>query len=625
MMGSARWFLLATTSAVIAAACGSDEGGGGNDSRSNTGGAAGTGGFVGTGGLASGGVAGAAASGAVAGAGGAAGAAAAGGTGGAAAAGGAAGTATGGTGGMATGGLGNLDGGSTGGGASDGGVGGGEDASAPQCSYTTPAVIALMDGPSGSRVATRNGNTSDRLSRALAADCDGAPAGEGGDILYEFELDRAYDLTLTLDATFDAILRLYRGGCEAGFEVEEPGGDACSNQAGIDGGGTLESLSYAAAAAGTYFVLVDGVASGDRGTFSLEVEATCNGTDQLRLVELGIGDTDYVVLRNTSDCPARTEGVTVVFDDAEGDAAADLTVALPDVTLQPGEQLRLEENAGGGSTPDGGSSADGVIDPGDILLDPDRGGAVLVCLGDCGEGGNVMDAVAYEGEIGGPPALPPGVNFDFPLSGIDTSNKDDKAYIRVDLDGTGPNFKAGDWCTGEPGAPFAFRLEEVHVGSSDYVAIKNHADCQRSLRGYRSFFQPEVDESQHSSWGNATLASGTTYYMAENVSNDDVVNCCNVGAGENIAFAGDESGFVLLCRGTCTRPQNIIDVLAFDGPGGEDFPALPGTLTFSPDGVSGIDGSTQNSTSYFRDALTGGSPRFFRSDWTTGAASGVPE
>lgn len=653
MKRATRWAWLAAGGAVVVTACGSDSGGGGgNDSRSGAGGAVGAGGFVGgTGGFAAGGVPGTgavAATGGVAGTGGVAatgGAAgmAAGGSGGIAGsagmasgggggAAGAAGTSTGGSGGVATGGASGMDGGApdssvADGGSYDGGVAGegGMDASmdggsggsvsidgGPSCSHTSAVSISLSTNSSGSAIGSVSGNTNDAIDRAEAAACDGSTAGSGGDLLYQVHLDRVRDLNVSLDAGFDAILRVYSGACDPAFELDEAGGDGCANQAGAAG---TESLSYSSLPSGDYLVLVDGATSSDRGTFSLDVDAPCNGTDQLRLVEVGIGDTDYAVLRNMSDCTARTEGVMVLFDDAEG---ADLTVTLPRITLQPGEQLRLDENAGV-------SPPAGVIDVGNIQFDSDRGAAVLLCVGDCSDGDNVIDAFAYEASSKAPPALPAPVDFDYPLSGITSANKNDKAFIRVDVNGTAPSFLANDWCTGEPGAPFAFRLEEVSLGNPDYVAIQNHSDCAVGLSGYWSWFQPESDPPQHSTWGTTTLASGATYYMAENISNADVVNCCNVAEGENIAFVGTDSGYVLLCRGSCTKPRNIIDVLAFDGPLGQSFPALPGTITFSPDGASGINGSNDTTTSYYRDALTGGNTRFFQSDWKTGTASGVPQ
>ena len=61
-------------------------------------------------------------------------------------------------------------------------------------------------------------------------------------------------------------------------------------------------MSFSRLAKGTYYVVVDGASGSDKGTYKLDVSATCDGIDDLRIVELGIGATDYAVIRNMSDC-----------------------------------------------------------------------------------------------------------------------------------------------------------------------------------------------------------------------------------------------------------------------------------------------------------------------------------
>ena len=140
-------------------------------------------------------------------------------------------------------------------------------------------------------------------------------------------------------------------------------------------------MSFRNLGAGTYYVVVDGASANDKGTYGLAVSAVCNGIDQVRIVELGIGTTDYLVLRNMSDCPADVTGAKVLFNDS---VAQDLTTTLPSLILQPGEQLRIQENLG--------ASVPGAIDAGgDIAFEYDRGGTALFCKGDCSVAANVVD------------------------------------------------------------------------------------------------------------------------------------------------------------------------------------------------------------------------------------------
>ena len=85
-----------------------------------------------------------------------------------------------------------------------------------------------------------------------------------------------------------------------------------------------------------------------------------------------------------------------------------------------------------------------------------------------------------------PPALPAGLTFQNPVSGITQSNQNVKSWVRVGTGGQRPNFLGSDWCTGEPGALFGLRLDEVFVGEPDYIAVKNRSDCAISLSPFRA-------------------------------------------------------------------------------------------------------------------------------------------
>ncbi len=469
------------------------------------------------------------------------------------------------------------------------------------CGTATPITLA----GTGTAAGSITGDTSDAVSRVLPAQCDESVAGAGPDALYSFTLDRARTVTLTLNANFDGILRTYTTACNPSYVLNEPGGDACSNTAVGH-----ESMTFPDLAAGTYYAVVDGAGASDKGTYSLGVSAVCEGLDGVRIVELGIGTTDYVVLRNMSDCPADLSSANVFFDDS---VAAGLTTPLSGVTLAPGDQLRIQENLGA-STP-------GAIDAGgDIPFEYDRGGSVLLCKGDCSTGTNVLDVVSFaDGDpstLDPPPAPPAPVTFAFPLTGINAANQDTKSWVRVGTTGKYPNFTGGDFCTGTPNVPFGVRLEEVFVGDADYITMKNHADCAVGIQPFQVNFQTQgVSTSIESVLDSRLLGSGATVYLSEppNQTGD-------ISTGVPIANTGDLAGSVRLCFGSCNSAGTTVDVVAWNG-STASFPALPEDLSFTPDGLTAIGLANQDTTSYLRAALKGNDPRFLESDWKTGTPS----
>ncbi len=86
----------------------------------------------------------------------------------------------------------------------------------------------------------------------------GACGGDGvADVAYSFEAtDVNDDLLVTIDATFASVLVLRGQNCVDGFQL------ACS---------TNGTLTIPGLAPGTYYLLVDGVAAEDEGTFTLDV------------------------------------------------------------------------------------------------------------------------------------------------------------------------------------------------------------------------------------------------------------------------------------------------------------------------------------------------------------------
>ncbi|MBM4364131.1 MAG: PPC domain-containing protein, partial [Deltaproteobacteria bacterium] len=465
-----------------------------------------------------------------------------------------------------------------------------------------PTAIALTN-VQGTLVGSSPGDTGDGVDRVKAATCGGTLVGSGKDALFSFTLERTRDVTVTLSGgTFDGLLRAYTQPCVTGAPLAGTSGDSCANAGGA---GASESLTFAELAKGTYYVAVDGVGAGDNGTFSVNVSATCNGTDQLRIVELGVGSTDYTVLRNTSDCQAHLDGLTVRFDDALG---ADLSAALPDLLLEPGEQVRIQENLGA-STP-------GVIGVGSIEFGADRGGTVALCRNGCATGADVIDALAFADgapqPLEPPPALPAGSGFSFPVGGITPSNLNDRVFVRVALTGKNPTFTGADFCTGRPGSVFGMRLDEVFVGDPDFVAIENHADCALSIQPFRVRFDTAGSAGFEAVLDARVLVSGARVYLSEPPNRQNDVN-----TGVGIPNVSGTSGSVRLCRGSCATPGTTVDAVVWAGTGAAT--TLPGVLSFSPDALPQIPDET--TSSYLRTAISGQNPRFLATDWAIGNKS----
>jgi hypothetical protein len=362
---------------------------------------------------------------------------------------------------------------------------------------------------------------------------------------------------------------------------------------------------------------VDGAAVPDNGTYTINVDATCDGADDLRIVELGIGTTDYVVIRNMSDCHADLGGTKVRFDDS---VQPDVTTSLPSITLSPGEQLRIQENLVG--------SVPGAVNAGSIPFQYDRGGTVLLCKSDCATASDVVDVVQFaDGELSTvePPPPPPGpLTFAFPLTGITFANQNTKSWVRVGTAGKNPSFTGADFCTGTPNVPFGLRLEEVYIGDPDFITMKNHADCAVGIAPFRVRFETGgVTAKLDALLDSRNLASGATVYLSE--PNGPVIPN-DIKTSGQIPNVGGVSGTVRLCRGSCATLGTTIDVAAWDGvlaAGGANtpFPPLPNPLSFNPGGLTGITDTNEQTSSYRRAASTGNNPRFFASDWGTGAKS----
>ncbi|MBN4050121.1 hypothetical protein JYT28_00035 [Desulfobulbus sp. AH-315-M07] len=168
-----------------------------------------------------------------------------------------------------------------------------------------------------------------------------------------------------------------------------------------------------------------------------DLDCAC-GVGDLRILELNIGDQDYIALTNPSACDLSLNGLQLFFDDS---ALADLTTVLPNQLLGAGLSVYVKE----------ANVAVGDIDSGgNITFSYTRGGAVVLCNGVCdpADGTNVIDVVAFS--LGDPhPTLPTGVTFQAAgLTGIDNTNDNTESFLRSNYVGQPPDLLATDWVVG---------------------------------------------------------------------------------------------------------------------------------------------------------------------------------
>jgi len=158
-----------------------------------------------------------------------------------------------------------------------------------------PYVLTLAAGMNGSLTGSGTGDTSSGTNQVAAAPCDGgdpAPGG-GNDHVWQFVLPDERDVLILMPdtVTFDALIRLQSAACDATSEIAEfTGADGCSDSSGAM---DTEALAYTRLAAGTYYILVDGLDAAAKGTYEIQVFAipTVCGDGELDLEFCDDGNT----------------------------------------------------------------------------------------------------------------------------------------------------------------------------------------------------------------------------------------------------------------------------------------------------------------------------------------------
>jgi hypothetical protein len=193
-------------------------------------------------------------------------------------------------------------------------------------------------------------------------------------------------------------------------------------------------------------------AGGEEGGAGGSPDEPCQGSvADIRLWKLHLGQSDYVSLKNTGDCPVELAGLNIIFDDREDafpeETDVDCTVQLPEVTLPPSASIRVHEDGLPGDI--AALDEDVIVTTcgSGIPFNPQRGGVTYLCDGTCSEE-TVLDVVVHQGydaDYGDPPGLLYGVDFSAPLDGVTDAGQNSMHFRRKATEGVKPDFLGSDW------------------------------------------------------------------------------------------------------------------------------------------------------------------------------------
>jgi|GEM_PF-2490364 len=298
-----------------------------------------------------------------------------------------------------------------------------------------PTVLSLVDGGFGTSTATATGDTAAGGGTSPAQACEGLVLGAGSDRVFQFTTTTDNDLTVTVEADFDAIVRVY--GNENTGPTCEPENEAfCIDEAGA---GEVETWHYSRMPAGAHVsIVVDGANADEQGEFTLEVTQGCDANHvklhRLTPFDSG-GNTAMLSLKNTSDyCTVDldTVGLTLTDDYLLVD------IDLPQQALAPGEVFRGSYDVVDSVNP----NAVAFTYTGDLNIFDESAAGAYLCDGTCDTdaGTNVTDAV-LTGTI---------ANLQIPFTTYlpgqhDVGPSPYESHVRVAYDGVAPNFLASDW------------------------------------------------------------------------------------------------------------------------------------------------------------------------------------
>ncbi len=158
-------------------------------------------------------------------------------------------------------------------------------------------------------------------------------------------------------------------------------------------------------------------------------------------------------------------------------------------------------------------------------------------------------------------------------------------------------------------------IDEINVGSNDYVVLRNTGSLTAQLAGMEFIlYTTNLSAPDNAiTFSNLSLAPGATLYLVETSSPQPG----DIYIGGNIFYGGGSSFNAMLCQGPCATTSNAVDFAQF----GNSPPTPPTGITFTGGGVTGITYNNESTTSYIRKNTLGTSPTFLKSDWATGPAT----
>tara|TARA_B100000609_G_scaffold199672_1_gene206219 strand:- start:23814 stop:24308 length:495 start_codon:yes stop_codon:yes gene_type:complete len=158
-------------------------------------------------------------------------------------------------------------------------------------------------------------------------------------------------------------------------------------------------------------------------------------------------------------------------------------------------------------------------------------------------------------------------------------------------------------------------IQEVHIGSPDFIALKNAGGTSVNLNGYVVFFDDSSSTDVTFTIGNHSIAAGQTLYLSESSTCPaGSTNCVNIGS--NVLYDASRGGATYLCSAACSS-STVVDYHAWEATAAPPT-ALYG-VSFLPTASTGITSANQNTNSFLRVQATGTYPTFNQSDWSVGA------
>jgi hypothetical protein len=166
----------------------------------------------------------------------------------------------------------------------------------------------------------------------------------------------------------------------------------------------------------------------------------------------------------------------------------------------------------------------------------------------------------------------------------------------------------------DSGAVTQVRIQELNIGGSDYLSVRNFSPgCPADLGdldfvGLDSTFNADIRLPTR------VILPGEVVYVFEKF-NGNLPSDINLGA--NLNFSGQHGGWAMLCERPCTTTSapKVVDFLAFQA--GSAPPTYPPPVAFdSP--MTGITTANEATQSFMRAATNGVAPNFTRFDWALG-------